>query len=547
MGRSIGLLMAAAVSVFGMTDAAGSVVGAPTRSVQVASEPPDPWLDHLNHLRARVDLPLLVENEDWSAGAVAHSRYMVLTGDIGHDQDAGSPGASPAGAAAAAAGLVAATSELVSDTEAIDLLTSGPLHVLAVLDPRLTTVGFGRYSDPGATGFRTGTTLDVVRGLDTALPWLDRPLVWPSSGLSVPSGSFDIEEFPDPLADCGPGWGRPTGLPVVALFPRAVTTALVEVAEGDVADTCVLTAQTASDPLTAALLSERRAVVVIPRDPIPEGERIALTITATDEVGSTMVGHTWFTVGGVSLAGRPVWAELRPGGDGSWLATDRGEVVPSPGTPDHGGVSHLRLNGPVIALQSTPTGDGYWLVAADGGVFALGDARFYGSAGDSALTGATVALESTSSGSGYWITTTAGQVVAYGDAGHHGDVDHLVLAAPVVDIARTPSGRGYWLVAADGGVFAFGDASFHGSAGAIALAEPVVGMAPTPTGDGYWLLATDGGVFSYGAAPFHGSAGAIELDSSARAIASTATGDGYWILTDHGQIVPFGGAAGQPD
>jgi hypothetical protein len=96
----------------------------------------------------------------------------------------------------------------------------------------------------------------------------------------------------------------------------------------------------------------------------------------------------------------------------------------------------VKLNRPIVAIQSIPGAAGYWEIASDGGIFAF-DAPFYGSMGGRRL--------------------VAGVVGA---------------GVPPADF-----GGGYWEVAADGGIFSFGQSPFEGSAGAIRLAAPVVAMA----------------------------------------------------------------------
>ena len=45
--------------------------------------------------------------------------------------------------------------------------------------------------------------------------------------------------------------------------------------------------------------------------------------------------------------------------------------------PFFGSTGGIRLNQPVVAMQSTGDGQGYWfVVASDGGVFSYGDAPF---------------------------------------------------------------------------------------------------------------------------------------------------------------------------
>ena len=152
-----------------------------------------------------------------------------------------------------------------------------------------------------------------------------------------------------------------------------------------------------------------------------------------------------------------------PSGDGYWLFTSQGRVLPYLGAPFFGDLSTVVLNGSIVESVVTPTGLGYYMVGEDGGIFSFGDAVFYGSMGG------------------------------------------VRLNEPVVALAPDPDGVGYWLVAADGGIFAF-EASFRGSMGAVPLNDEVVGMVAF--GNGYMMVAFDGGIFNFSDRPFHGSLGA---------------------------------------
>ncbi|MGH3369889.1 MAG: SpoIID/LytB domain-containing protein, partial [Nocardioidaceae bacterium] len=129
--------------------------------------------------------------------------------------------------------------------------------------------------------------------------------------------------------------------------------------------------------------------------------------------------------------------------------------------------------------------DGYLMVASDGGVFSFGNAGFFGSTGGLRLNRPIVGIETTPSGRGYWMVASDGGIFAFGDAGFAGSTGGMRLNQPIVGMAATPTGRGYWLVASDGGIFAFGDAAFHGSTGGIKLNKPIVGLASVPSGGGF--------------------------------------------------------------
>ncbi len=61
-------------------------------------------------------------------------------------------------------------------------------------------------------------------------------------------------------------------------------------------------------------------------------------------------------------------------GNGYYILTSLGEILPFGDAPSFGSMAGKRLNAPIIALAPTPTGKGYWLLARDGGVFSFGDA-----------------------------------------------------------------------------------------------------------------------------------------------------------------------------
>lgn len=155
-------------------------------------------------------------------------------------------------------------------------------------------------------------------------------------------------------------------------------------------------------------------------------------------------------------------------GSGYWVFTDRGRAMAFGAAPKGlGDVSHLALNGPIVASTATPTGRGYYMIGSDGGVFAFGDAAFRGSMGGAGLN------------------------------------------QPVVGVAPAPQGGGYWLVGADGGIFAF-TAPFRGSVPAVLnagqrLNRPVIGALAY--GDGYVMVSSDGGAFVFSSSPFLGSLG----------------------------------------
>ncbi len=77
----------------------------PCSTIAVALDPD--WLRYLNGFRAAAQLPSLREDSAWSAEGGLHSRYMVLSGDVGHSEDPDSPFYTNVGSAAGDTGNIA--------------------------------------------------------------------------------------------------------------------------------------------------------------------------------------------------------------------------------------------------------------------------------------------------------------------------------------------------------------------------------------------------------------------------------------------------------
>ncbi len=174
-------------------------------------------------------------------------------------------------------------------------------------------------------------------------------------------------------------------------------------------------------------------------------------------------------------------------------------------TPErHGDAPALAAGDSVTSISRTASGNGYWLFTARGRVLPFGDAHFYGDMSNTHLNGPVLDSVRTASGRGYYMVASDGGVFSFGDARFYGSTGNIRLNAPVRSLVPDPDGAGYWLVAVDGGVFAF-DAPFRGSMGATHLNRPVVGMVAF--GNGYLMVGADGGIFDFSSKPFLGSLG----------------------------------------
>ena len=235
------------------------------------------------------------------------------------------------------------------------------------------------------------------------------------------------------------------------------------------------------------------------------------------------------------LAIRAVAAASDIGKVGWFVAGSAGDVAAFGAASVHGTLTGVRLNKPIVGIDSSPGGGGYRMVAADGGVFAFGDASFRGSAAPLRLKTAIVGIAGTATGNGYWLVAADGGVLTYGDAPFLGSLGGAPRPSPIVSMAATPSGGGYWLVARDGTVTGFGDAIAVGSA---TKGASVVAIESTPTGIGYWVTRSDGTVQSFGdaVAPKAPSA------SGTIGIAVDTSGQGYRLATSSGAVRGAGDA-----
>ena len=159
------------------------------------------WLSTVNTYRAMSGLGPVSENTTWSSEALAHSCYMLQNG-ISHDEIPGRPGYTSGGDIAGNSGNVAVSSSISATARNhVDLWMTGPFHAIGVLRYSLRTSGFGLCAQENTpTPWRSGGTLDVIRGIDSSAVRPSTPILFPGDGATVPLHSF-ITEFPNPLDD----------------------------------------------------------------------------------------------------------------------------------------------------------------------------------------------------------------------------------------------------------------------------------------------------------------------------------------------------------
>ncbi len=269
------------------TIASALVLGTTSASVTAAGPAPDDWLGIVNVYRAQSGLPPVVENAAWSAGSRNHSCWMLLNG-IAHDETPGTPGYTVEGDQAGNSGNVAVSSNSSATARShIDLWMSGPFHAIGVLRSSLQQAGFGMCAsppNPTATNWKSGATLDVIRGNNWSAAKPAAPVVFPGNGATTSLTRF-VAESPDPRTFCG--WsGQRVGLPLIALMPSDVSAANATLTgpAGPVT-TCVLTKSNTSG-VASSVLGGDNAVVVVPAAPLVAG-------TYTVAVGSNGGNANW--------------------------------------------------------------------------------------------------------------------------------------------------------------------------------------------------------------------------------------------------------------
>jgi len=270
----------------------------------------------VNYYRAMVKLPPIVEDPALSKGDRAHAIYVVKNyhdeierGGLGaemHTEDPGSPNFTPEGLEAAKSSdmdvwsMIGRSSdgsaspqngEWGSPAWSIDGWMAIPFHRMPILNPALTSAGFGIYCESGACA----AGLNLLNGSQRKLPAgvsESRPIEFPPDGANVAIRSFG-NEWPDPRTNC-PGYEPPSGLAITLQLGAWMDTHLGEYsvarenADGsrNAVEACGFDSTSYSNPdgysqeLGRNVLKSYGTVVVIPRAPLARGAKYAVSMSA---------------------------------------------------------------------------------------------------------------------------------------------------------------------------------------------------------------------------------------------------------------------------
>lgn len=271
-----------------------------------------PWLNRLNAWRANAGVSTLTENATWSAGDLNHAVYMVKTGQVTHGEVAGPYYTASGDLESQKSNIQVSSSTGTTDDQIIDWWMAAPFHAMGMVDPRLTTTGFGSYRDSTTSPWREGGALDVIQG--NSFSGGQYPVYFPGNNSTEPLTTYGGGEFPDPLQGC-PGYTAPTGLPVFIQVGGNVATTVgpgyTFLANGVNVAACVIDSNKAAT--FGANLTYRGGVIVIPRSPLVNGVKYTVALTVNN------LSYTWsFNVGSSltscspGIGGAPTVSSLSP-------------------------------------------------------------------------------------------------------------------------------------------------------------------------------------------------------------------------------------------
>ena len=329
----------------------------------------------MNQFRLLAGLPLLKEDDALTAGSEAHSEYMAVLNnpDARYQSERTYPEHySEAGDKAARNSNIFSTMSPQGEYDwAINYWISAPFNIVPILDPQLTSVGFGYYEDEIGDVTKTAV-LDINSAIDeTIAP--NYPITFPQDGGKTWITTYHQYEYPNPLTVCA-GYQQPTGPPLVLQIGAGEQTPNVTAFQfkqgNQLLAACLLDESNyVNEDMYAqefgrAILDARDAIVLIPERPLSIGN----SYTAAVEVDGEWIEWS-FTVVPRPEATLLVNPQYEPPADMQFIWPVSNRDIYKSFWYKHTGIDLLLPIGtPVVASE-------------DGTVFATGwDERGYGNA-----------------------------------------------------------------------------------------------------------------------------------------------------------------------
>jgi len=251
------------------------------------------WLDYLNLFRDMAGLPRFTELESLTQGSLLHSKYMVLNDKpIAHNEDEANPLFDPAGRQAAINGNIFATSQIQADhVWSTNFWISAPFHLMAVINPNVDKVGYGRYNQEIGQ-FHMAAVLDIRSELGNVENGVQYPIYFPGDGTETWVVRRSLYEWPDPLGSC-PGYSAPTGPALILQLGDGSLTPKVEshaVYQGTkLIESCAYNETTYVNPDPFAqqtgrtIIGSQDAIIIIPKNHLPINETFTVQVTVDGE------------------------------------------------------------------------------------------------------------------------------------------------------------------------------------------------------------------------------------------------------------------------
>jgi hypothetical protein len=335
-GAAAALLLCVALSSCSSAKTASATQPAPPApAITTASiaEPLRSAIDRINFYRMAAGVPPVTTTQSINAACVKHSTYIVKNRIQGSDaiflqdrlrnlalvpgvreESVGNQWYTEEGAAAARQGYVIRGATAPADGAAlIDQIASMGFSAFLVVNPQLSTIGYGQYCDGSdcAATFTTDFGLEkpefrrLYDSSEVAM-WnphlgklrfvharLRKPVEMPPAGFTLPIAAYDGGANPDPLSSCL-GYSAPSGVPIILALGASVEGEEAEVKaskhlleeDGVEVESCAFDASSYANPngydqrIARDQLQENGAIVVVSKAPFKAGHSYAVSITA---------------------------------------------------------------------------------------------------------------------------------------------------------------------------------------------------------------------------------------------------------------------------